>query len=200
MHIRRNRLRGRRYLDIGGGPNTTSDVIGLDFQWRPGVDICWDVTRGIPLDSDSLDGVFSEHCIEHLPLRGGVAMMRECLRVLRPGGTVRLITPDGALYATEYTRIANGGDGDMPRAGREGILGILTPIMSVNRVFNQFGHRFIYDFETFAALLSAVGFVDVAQVEFRVGRDPALLKDTEWRRVGSVYVEATKPIGTPDPG
>lgn len=197
FHIRRKGIAGREYLDIGCGPNTTADVIGLDFQWRPGVDICWDVTRGIPLADDSLKGVFTEHCIEHVPLRGGVEMLRDCYRVLRPGGTVRVVTPDAGLYAQEYTRIAAGGDGSMPRAGREGFLGIITPMMSVNRVFNQFGHRFVYDFETMAAYLTHIGFVDVRRAEFGVGRDPALLRDTEWRRAGSLYVEASKPSAPP---
>ena len=65
--------------------------------------------------------------------------------------------------------------------------------MSVNRVFNQFGHRFIWDLETFTDYLGRIGFVDIRRAEFGEGRDPRAVGDTEWRRVGSLYVEATKP-------
>jgi predicted SAM-dependent methyltransferase len=186
-------LEGREYLDIGCGPNRREGVIGLDFQWRPGVDLCWDVTHGIPLPDASLRGVFSEHCIEHLSLADGVAMLEECHRVLRPGGALRVVTPDGELYLSEYVRIRGGGDGPMPRDAREGHGGVKTPIMSVNRVFNNFGHRFIWDFDTFRDYLQRIGFVDVRRAEFGEGRDARVIGDTEWRRVGSLYVEATKP-------
>lgn len=195
IQTRWHSLQAREYLDIGCGPNRRPGVIGLDFQWRPGVDLCWDVTRGIPLASGSLRGVFSEHCIEHLVLADGVAMLRECHRVLRPGGTVRIVTPDGALYLAEYVRLMGGGDGDMPRSAGDGHDGVKTPIMSVNRVFSNFGHRFVWDHETFAEYLTDIGFVDVTRCAFGQGRDEQVIGDTEWRRIGSLYVEATKPLG-----
>jgi SAM-dependent methyltransferase len=193
VFVRPGKLHDREYLDIGCGPNLRDGVISLDFQWRPGLDICWDVTNGIPIPSGTLRGIFSEHCIEHVPLAGAVAMLEECHRVLRPGGTLRVVTPDGELYLEEYVRIAAGGEGSMPRAGREGTAGIRTPIMSVNRVFNQFGHRFIWDFATFSAYLDQIGFVDIRRCGFGETRDPRVAGDTEWRREGSLYVEATKP-------
>lgn len=193
IFVRRGRLRGREILDIGCGPNTDSGVIGMDYQWRPGVDICWDASRGIPLPDATVAGVFSEHCIEHLPLAGGVNLLRDSFRVLRPGGTVRIITPDGEQYARAYAQMQSGAEATMPRAAQPGPDGILTPIMSVNRVFNQYGHRFIWDFDTLRSHLEAIGFTAVVRSEFGTGRDPRLVRDTEWRRAGSLYVEATKP-------
>jgi hypothetical protein len=61
-------------------------------------------------------------------------------------------------------------------------------------VFCQFGHRFIYDLTTMSQLLERNGFVDIRRSSFGEGADPALVIDTEWRKQGSLYVEATKPL------
>ncbi|MBT2212273.1 methyltransferase domain-containing protein [Actinomadura sp. NEAU-AAG7] len=140
---------GTTLLDLGCGPGTiTADlaaavapgrVLGLDRQaaqlsgaralarlrgltnieFREGS--CYD----IPLEDRSVDRVFSHALMEHLarPDRA----LAEIRRVLRPGGTVGLCSPDwgGFLLAPPaddavgaYTRLqrANGGD---PFVGRE---------------------------------------------------------------------------------
>jgi predicted SAM-dependent methyltransferase len=192
--IRRESLRARRYLDIGPGPNLRPGFINLDFQWRRGIDLVWDVGQGIPLESNSLKGIFSEHCIEHISLDAGNTMMGECVRILEPGGTLRLITPDGEEYLSGYHEIMAGSDRQLPRAPRDRYQDLYTPIMTVNRVFCQFGHRFIYDLTTMSQLLERNGFVDIRRSSFGEGADPALVIDTEWRKQGSLYVEATKPL------
>jgi predicted SAM-dependent methyltransferase len=188
------RLRGREYLDIGCGPNPSPDFINLDYLWRPGIDLCWDLGHGLPLADGSLAGIFSEHCIEHVPLAVGDALLAECFRVLRPGGTIRLITPDAEQYLVGYAALRDDPAGaSLPRAQQDRYRGEYTPAMSVNRVFGQFGHRFIYDFETFEVLLRCRGFVGIERSRYGASRDPQLLLDTERRVPGSLYVEATKP-------
>ncbi len=192
--IRRGKFAGRRYLDIGPGPNLQPGFVNLDFQWRRGIDLVWDVGQGIPLEDESLKGIFSEHCIEHIALDAGNTMLSECFRVLEPGGTLRLITPDGEEYLAGYHEIRNGGERQLPRAPRDRYQDLYTPIMTVNRVFSRFGHRFIYDLETMRQLLDRIGFVDIRRSAFGEGTDPALVIDSEWRQPGSLYVEATKPV------
>ena len=55
---RAGRIRYLQYLDIGCGPNPSPDFINLDYLWRPGVDLCWDVAHELPLAGDSLAGIF----------------------------------------------------------------------------------------------------------------------------------------------
>ena len=64
------RVRSLRYLDLGCGPNIHQEFINIDYLWRPGIDLCWDVTRGIPLGEASMHGVFTEHALEHFPTFG----------------------------------------------------------------------------------------------------------------------------------
>jgi predicted SAM-dependent methyltransferase len=192
--VRWRNLRSREYLDIGCGSNLHPHFINLDYQWHRGIDICCNVSRGIPLEDESIKGIFSEHCLEHIPLDAGFAVLGECYRVLKPGGTLRIIVPDGELYLNGYVRI-NGGEGGtpLPYSERDTFAGAYTPMMSVNRIFREFGHQFIYDFETMRELLARQGFVDITRSAFGQSRDPVLIIDTERRALESLYVEATKP-------
>ncbi len=99
---RSERLAGRRYLDVGCGFHTNPGFINLNYDWNRGVDLCWDVSKGFPLEDATLDGIFTEHCLEHLPLSVTDDVLAEFRRMLRPGGTVRVIVPDGELYLSRY--------------------------------------------------------------------------------------------------
>ena len=200
FQLARPRVRDCAYLDIGCGPNTHGHLINLDFLWHPGVDVCWDIRRGLPFADGSLRGVFSEHCLEHFSLPPALELLREIRRVLAPGGTVRLVVPDGELYLRTYASQL-GGDRSraFPYQASEEKNALWTPMMSVNRIFYQdrespFGHRTIHDFPLLAALLRAGGFENITRRSFGEGRDPRLLIDTPDRRCESLYVEATAPL------
>src|ERR1035437_8049251 len=182
----------KKYLDIGCGPNLHSHFINLDYRWAPNTDVCWNVTRGIPLPTSSLKGIFSEHCFEHLPLASMPHVLSECHRLLQPGGVIRIIMPDAELYLTRYSQIRQGNRTvALPYSEGDSVEGIYSPILSVNRIFRG-GHLFLYDFDFFGALLDRAGFTQIEKTSLRSGRDPVLLIDTESRAVESLYVEAVK--------
>ncbi|HYE89092.1 MAG TPA: methyltransferase domain-containing protein [Vicinamibacterales bacterium] len=196
-HINRARIEGRRYLNIGCGPNVVDHCINLDYEWHPRIDICWDVTRGIPLQSGAVTGIYSEHCFEHLPVESMGLVLGECYRVLAPGGHVRIVMPDGELYLTRYADIARGvPTTPLPYSENHSIDGIRSPIVTVNRIFRHHGHQFIHDFDFLRQLLEQAGFTDIAKTSCGVGRDPLLLLDSPHRAIESLYVEATRPAGS----
>ena len=196
FQLRRPRVITLKYLDIGCGPNIHEDFINLDFLWRPNVDVCWDISRGLPFADGSLLGVFSEHCLEHFPLPAAMALLREIRRVLAPQGIARLVVPDGECYLRTYAKHLKGEcDVRFPYQDSDYDQGIWTPMMSVNRVFYQdrespFGHRTIFDFQLLHTVLSKCGFTHAERREFCCGRSPHLLIDTPGRQVESLYVEA----------
>lgn len=180
------------YLDLGCGPNVDPEFCNLDYDWRPGIDICWDVTCGLPFKDGHVGGIFSEHMLEHLAFAHALALLKECRRVLRAGGILRVVVPDGQIYLSEYAKHLAGNAACMPYGEDDkSSFAIATPITSVNRIFSGHGHRFIWDYETLRLALFACGFGDVARRGFGEGRDPRLLRDTPSRRVESLYVEAS---------
>jgi predicted SAM-dependent methyltransferase len=188
------RIRGLGYLDIGCGPNVSAAFINLDYDWKPGVDVVWDITRGLPFASSSLKGIFTEHCLEHLAFAETEAVLREAHRILAPGGRIRVIVPDGEIYLAAYSRHRAGAEGEPAPYWESDRAGTwYTPILSVNRIFRAHGHRFIYDFETLRRMLGDAGFAEAAKCAFGQGGDPILLRDTGHRKGESLYVEAVKP-------
>jgi predicted SAM-dependent methyltransferase len=187
-------IQNKQFLDIGCGPNTHQGLINLDYGWYPGVDLCWDVTKGIPLRSGSLDGIFTEHCLEHIPVSCISPILGECLRVLRSGGVIRIVVPDGELYMQRYSELLeNGKARSLPYSHRDRINGLYSPIMSVNRIFREEGHQFIYDYHSLSMFLWYSGFREIQKLSFGNGRRCELLIDTPSRAIESLYVEAVKP-------
>jgi predicted SAM-dependent methyltransferase len=190
------RLRVKRYLDVGCGANAHSDFINLDFLWHPKVDVCWDVSNGLPFSDGSMQGIYSEHCLEHFSLPAAISLMREFRRLLMPGGTLRIVVPDAELYLRTYVAHMTGNtETSFPFGKSEAFEGMWTPILSVNRLFyhdreSLSGHCVMYDFDLLQTMLLHLGFSWVEKRHFGCGKDPALIIDSQERRVESLYVEA----------
>jgi hypothetical protein len=57
-----------------------------------------------PIADGSVDHIFSEHFIEHIPRDSCVLLFAQIRRLLRPGiGVARISTPDIALFLRGYT-------------------------------------------------------------------------------------------------
>src|SRR5690348_4800131 len=80
-------------LQVGAGDNVLAGWLNTDRDPTPG-SAYLDATRRFPLPDASFDYVMSEHTIEHLTLEQADSMLAECHRVLKPGGKVRIATPD----------------------------------------------------------------------------------------------------------
>lgn len=197
--IDRRRIESLEYLDVGCGPNIHPEVINMDWQWRPGIDICWDVRRGIPLPDACVAGVFSEHCLEHLSLADSIKVVAEFRRVLKPGGVVRVSVPDGELYLDLYAQRKPSAQALQSETARfpyedlDEMLEVYAPIMSVNRIAREHGHLYLLDYALLEVMLERAGFVDVSRAAYLQGQDDNLLIDSEERAVESLYVEAVAP-------
>lgn len=169
-----------RRLQIGAGKNLREGWLNTNwYPLEPGGDgtIFLDATERFPLPDASFDYIFSEHMIEHVPYAGGQAMLAECFRVLRPGGTLRIATPDMAflvdllkprLSKLQRDYIAWAGEHFLP-AGVPA-----TPLTVVNNFVRDWGHVFIYDKAALTASLEQAGFADVTEWAVGESDDPEL--------------------------
>jgi len=185
-------ITGKEYLQVGCGYNIYPEFINTDIEWKPGV-IPWDISvikqNPYPMKDSSLKGIYTEHCLEHIPFQSTWDNLREFYRMLKPGGTLRIAVPDGELFIDLYNRYRAGEKVNIPKPDDRPEP---TPMMSINRIARSHGHQYMYDFETFKHMLAEVGFKDIKKETFRHGRDEKLLVDSELRRDESLYVEATK--------
>lgn len=60
------------------------------------------VKRGLPFSDQSVSYIYSSHTFEHFTWTESLCVARECFRVLRPGGLLRIVVPDLRLIASEY--------------------------------------------------------------------------------------------------
>ncbi|MBK9174861.1 MAG: methyltransferase domain-containing protein [Flavobacteriales bacterium] len=189
--VRKRRWDGLEYLNVGCGYGLYEGFVNMDIVWKPGV-LVWDISTiahtPLPFADATFKGIYTEHCLEHIELDEARANMREWHRVLKPGGSVRVIVPDAAIYINGWIASREGRYVELPYALEHAEA---TPMMSINRVSRD-AHKYLYDYDTLALLLREAGFPEVRQCAFGQGRDPMLLKDSKSREWESLYVEATK--------
>src|ERR1051326_5853954 len=90
-----------RKLQIGAGPIALPGWLGTDL-WPTKSIIFLDATKRFPIGDHTFDYIHSEHMIEHLSWVEGQFMLQECRRILKPGGTIRVGTPDLRVYSNLY--------------------------------------------------------------------------------------------------
>jgi SAM-dependent methyltransferase len=61
-----------------------------------------DLRDGIPYPDESFDAVYHSNFLEHLDRADAEGLLRECRRVLRPGGVLRVVVPDLEVQARAY--------------------------------------------------------------------------------------------------
>ncbi|HUY74116.1 MAG TPA: methyltransferase domain-containing protein [Candidatus Dormibacteraeota bacterium] len=170
-------------LHLGCGPVHLDGWINVDLYGKA-ADVALDLRHPTPFEDSSMAAVFHEHLLEHLALPDGTRLLRECYRLLRPGGVIRVAVPDFGAYAESYA--GNGEFLGRARPGRP------TKLMALSEVVYAHGHRSLWDAETLCALLSEIGFRDAERREFGESRiEPC--PDSPERKIESLYVEALKP-------
>ena len=115
-------------------------------------DVYWDLRRGVPFPDECAQAAFLEHVLEHFSLGDVVAVLKECHRVLAPGGIVRIGVPDFGRYLESYS-----GDRSFIEELRPGRP---TPLLAVGEVALNHGHRSVWDGPTLVAVLEEAGFVE----------------------------------------
>ncbi len=165
-----------RRLQIGAGREPLEGWLNSDIESYDDV-VFLDASKPFPLEDDSFEYIFSEHVIEHLTLEQGDVMLSESYRILKPGGKVRIATPDLKRFLALF------GD-DMTEADQNYIAGKLRwhgwerrgNIASVilNLQLRSWGHRFVYDEATLVDSLQRAGFENIRRFAVGESDDPEL--------------------------
>lgn len=202
----------KRYLDsrgdfsalqIGAGPHHKLPgwlKTDLDPSWTT---VYLDATKRFPFADDTFDYIVAEHIIEHISYEEALRMVRECYRVLRKCGVVRISTPDIKLThrlmqcpltpeLQRYVLWSNQRYGftDNPNSA----------IHTVNRLHHEWGHRFLYDANTLTDVFRRSGFTEIAECTPEMSDRAVLINidrhakeiGKEFNELESLIIEAVK--------
>ena len=171
-----------RKLQLGAGGNDPTGWLNTDIE-PVGTEVYLDATDRYPFSDGSFQYVFSEHMIEHVRWEAGVAMLKECYRVLAVGGKVRIVTPN----LTKFVRLLSGG---VDAEAKRYMMAKLrlhgwpeTPVTEAyifNRQVRDWGHQFLYDAATLRKSLELAGFKQITEYRLAEKTDP-VFQEVEMR-------------------
>lgn len=151
-------------LQLGSGANIKVDWLNTDIAAHISGVHYLDVTKPFRVPDSTFDYLFSEHQVEHISFLEGNFMLRECFRVLKPGGVLRVSTPDLEALLGLYNKNLNEAQQAYIRFITDRfILGAAdyNPTLVINNAFRNWGHQFIYDAFTLAKAMERAGFKNV---------------------------------------
>jgi predicted SAM-dependent methyltransferase len=194
-----------RKVQLGAGPNFLDGWLNTDYEPTVAGLVFLDVTREFPLPSGCLDFNFSEHLIEHVSHQSALFMLNEAFRTLRPGGTIRVATPNlqnflslfgtsDSLHAKRYVEWSV----EMNQFPQHGT----TACFVLNNMLRAWGHQFIYDPATLESTLRKAGFSDIVLCGVGESRHPelrdleshGLIIGEENNLFETMVLEGTRPI------
>lgn len=155
-------------LNIGCGTDCKDGWINIDNNSDENIeklDLNWDLRYLLPFPENSVGYIFNEHFIERVTVEEGQVAIRDLMRVLKPGGVMRIATPDLEFIKTRAERINVG--------------------------FRYWGHKWIYDWEELERLLREAGCVKVKRMKLGESKYTSL-RNLETRPKLTLIAEVTK--------
>jgi predicted SAM-dependent methyltransferase len=171
-------------VHLGCGPHVLDGWANLDIGGGTGV-TPFDLTSRLPFASASVDRVYTEHFIEHVSRDQAASVLAGCARILRPGGVLRISTPDLRMLVDEYLA---GRTGEWTDQGWSPA----TPCQMLNEGLRLWGHRFVWDETELTNALLDAGFSDVTRVAWRESTHPDLADLESRSSHGDLIVEAVR--------
>lgn len=137
-----------------------------------------DLAHGVPLADSTADFVYSSHFMEHLLRKDAENFLRESYRVLKSGGTLRIVVPDLEYAVSLYS------------AGeKEEMLKQYFFVEDDGSYYAR--HKYMYDFPMLKEALEKVGFQAVRRCVFQDGVTPSL-DVLDNRAEDSLFLEANR--------
>lgn len=176
-------------LHIGCGDVRLEDWINIDNNQSQVVDIVWDISYRLPfLESSSCSLIYNEHFLEHLSIEQGIVFLKECYRILKTNGTLRIAMPS-LEYTVDKYQSENWQDQDWLKW--EGHEFIKTRAEMINISFRWWGHQWLYDREELQRRLEEAGFTIIKDVDWGTSEIPEL-NNLETRKDSKLICEAYK--------
>jgi SAM-dependent methyltransferase len=179
-----------RRLNWCCGEDARRGWINIDRSAGPGVDLVADIREGLPIGSATIDYAVSVHGLQKLAYSDLAPALAELLRVLRPGGTLRLVVPDLDADIRAYTEHDNDHFHVAPDRARSRGGRFIAHALACGR------SRTLFTFDFAEELLLDAGFVDVTRCRSaETASRFQEIAELDGREGESIFIEATRPPG-----
>ena len=142
-------------LHLGCGYHRLDGWMNIDLFETPMTDVLWNIMNPLPIEDNACRFIFHEHVLEHFNVNQGLFLLKECYRLLEPGGVLRVAMP-GLNQILENCATGQWKDisgGHMPETR--------TRAEYINVCFRNWGHQWIYDQEELSLKLNLAGFTTI---------------------------------------
>ncbi len=158
------------------------------------------IVKGLPIENESCDGVFSSHTLEHLSLEDLKTALSNTYKMLKVGGIFRCVLPDLEILARNYvTALENGSDTASTDFMRSSWLGLEEMPKTIKKHYflgyypGMSRHLWMWDTQSLTRELRNVGFKNIRSCSFNDSRDPMFrLVESEDRFKNTVALECIK--------
>lgn len=175
----------------------------LSVKWPPLV--LHDCRKGLPLESNSVDFIYTSHFLEHLYRYEMVDLLKECHRVLKPTGRMRVVLPDLDLLVEYYRKHSMDDFARWVPKDREVWtyadmfvvnfyafeMGGMTKPPLMDRIREKFlrRHMWMYNAESFSGIMKHLHFKEIEKKAYRESSLPEV-QQLDFHQENSFYIEA----------
>ncbi|MFC1843566.1 methyltransferase domain-containing protein [Thermodesulfobacteriota bacterium] len=171
-------------LELGAGTNR--GIAGWTYaDVNENCDLILNLEAPIPFPDNSVSEIYSSHLLEHFHYHSLVNFLKECLRILKPGGLFNAAVPNAKIYMEAYQH-PEAFDADT-FCQYKPAFNYNSKIDYVNYIAYMDGqHKYMFDEDNIVAILKKNSFKDVKLRKF----DKIL--DFQSRDIQSIYVLGKK--------
>ena len=141
-------------IHLGCGTRYIPGFVNIDYSAKVKTDMMLKLGEdALPFDAATVSLLVSSHLLEHLTKYEGLFFLKECYRVLKPGGLLYLALPDIAKVIDIYCN----GHPEVPhlKNNQEWIIRALFETQHDETIIHKYG----YTEKTLTDLMTSLGFV-----------------------------------------
>lgn len=176
-----------RKLNIGCGNTCFDGWFNIDLTSEK-ANMKLDVRKSLPFNNISL--IYCEHFIEHLTKQEAHKFIKDCYRILKPNGVIRIATFDLDTLI-DNCHSMNDKWRESCEVKRLGLDGCRTKAEFLNLAFHGWGHQYLYNNEELEILIKIGGFTNYRFCEINESEIEDL-RNRESRFNSTLIIEGVK--------
>lgn len=165
----------------------------FNLSWSSEI-LIHDLTKTFPWSNETVDEIYSSHTLEHLNKNQGRHFLKECHRVLKKDGIIRIVVPDlnsfvhsylnGEILAEDFIEKLRVLNDNSQKSYFKNKLAVFTQSLH--------SHKCMYDTQGLMRITSSIGFACQSKKPFESDISDIKTIELEDRTIEAVIVEGKK--------